>query len=129
MDSTNPIPLYYPLPFVISTMFVHINASGMYPSRNTSCMTITTFPYVSVSRSSSLVAAHNHALSCFAFIPDGPHALTNRIFPTGFAVSSTSEGLSLMLTNCTKIGMIRPPEDVDCRVLPAGLRCDIDAHL
>ena len=34
MTSTNTMPLYPPPPLVISTIIVHVNASGMYQSRN-----------------------------------------------------------------------------------------------
>ena len=108
MVSTNPIPMYYPLLFGIKTMAVQIKASGLYPSRNATCMTLTTFSHVSVSESFSLVAAINHAISCYTFILDGPTTLPDRSFLTAAYISPTSGGPSLMLTGCNKIGMISP---------------------
>ena len=86
MVSTNPMPLYSPLPFSIRTMVIHIKASGIYSSQNATCMSLTTLSRVSVSASFYLVAARNHALMCSAFIPDGPPALPDWSFLTIAAI-------------------------------------------
>ena len=108
MVSTNPIPIYSPLPFGIRTMVVQIKASGMYPSQNATCMTLTTLSHILVSGSFSLVAARNHALRCSTFIPDGPTALPDRIFLNSAAIYPKSGGPSSILNSCTKIGMLSP---------------------
>ena len=128
MVPTNPIPLHYPLSFSIRTMVLQIKTPGMYPSRNATCMTLTTLSHVSISGSFSLVAARNHALSCFALIPNGPPALPVRSFLTADTIPPTSGGPSLILTGCTKIGIMFPLEDVACTGLPAGLRFNPYAH-
>ena len=108
MVSTSPILLYYPLPFGISTTVVHIKASGIYPSRNATCMTLTTFSHILVSIYFSLVASRNHTLRCSFFIPDGPPVLTGRSFLTAAVISPNYGGPSAILTGCTRIGMLSP---------------------
>ena len=108
MVSTNPISLYSLIPFGIRTIVVHIKASGMYPSWNPTCMSLTTFTHILVSGSFSLVAARNHALMCSAFIPDGPPTLPDRTFLTAADISRTSRGLFAILASWTKIWMLSP---------------------
>ena len=108
MVSTNLITLYSPLTFVIRNMVVHFKASKIYPFQNSTCMILTTLSHVLVSKSFSLVAACNHALTCSSFIPYGTPALTDRSFLTAVAISSTSRGPFSILTGCTKIGMLSP---------------------
>ena len=108
MVTIKHIHLYYPLPFGIKTMVVHIKSYGMYPSRNDTCMTLTTLSHVLVCGFFSLVAAHNYALSCSAFIPNGPPAPTNRIFLTATAISLLLIVFLQYLTNCTRIGSGSP---------------------
>ena len=108
MVSTNHIPLYSPLPFGIRTMVVHIKASGMFPSQNATCMTLTALSHFLVSGSFFLVADRNHALRCSSLIPNGPPALSGRFFLAAAAMPPTSGGPSSVLTHCTNIGMLSP---------------------
>ena len=108
MVSTSPMTLYSPPPFGISTIVVHIKASGMYPFQNAIFVTLTTLSHVSMSRSFSLVSAGNHALRCSTFIPNGPPALPERSLLTAAKISPTSGGPSAILTGCTRIGMSYP---------------------
>ena len=108
MVSTSPVPMYSPPPFGIRTFFFHIKASGMYPSQNAACVTLTTFSHVLVSVSFSLAADLNHSLRCSAFIPNGPPALPDQSFLTAAAIPLTSGGPSAILTGCTRIGSVSP---------------------
>ena len=94
MVTIKHIHLYYPLPFGIRAMVVHIKSYGMYPSQNDTCMTLTTLSHVLVSGFFYLVAARKYALRCSAFIPDGPPALTDRSFLNAATISPTSGCLS-----------------------------------
>ena len=103
-----PLPVLKGCPYYFPDFGTNIKASGMYPFRNATCMILTTLSHVSVSRSLSLVAAHNHALRCSAFILDGPPAQPNWSFLTVAAISPTYGGPFLILTVCTKIEIISP---------------------
>ena len=72
MTSTNPMPLYPPPHFSTSTIVVHVNALGMYPSRNATCVILTNVSHLLVSGSFSLVACRSHVFRCYAFMPNGP---------------------------------------------------------
>ena len=95
-------------PLVSGPFFFHIKASGMYPSQNAACVTLTTFSHVLVSVSFSLAADLNHSLRCSAFIPNGPPALPDQSFLTAAAIPLTSGGPSAILTGCTRIGSVSP---------------------
>ena len=103
MVSIIPIPMYSLPPFGISNIVVHINDSRMYPSQNSTCITLTTLSDVLVSGSFSLVAPHSHDLRCSAFISNGPPALLNHIFLTAAAIYPNYGGPSAILTGCTSI--------------------------
>ena len=108
MVSTSHIPLYSLSLIIISTIVVHINASMIYPSQNSTFVTLITFSHSSVSRSFSLVAFRNHDLRFPAFIPDGPPTLPNRSSRTVATISPPSGGPSAILTGCTSIGSGSP---------------------
>ena len=108
MTSTNPMPLYHPPHFGISTIVFHDIASEVYPSRNATCVILANLSHLSVSGSFSLISSHSHVFSCSAFIPDGPPACPTRSFRTAAAIYFSSGGPSVILTSCTSIGFGSP---------------------
>ena len=108
MVSTNHMPLYSPSPFGIRTIVVHINYSGIYPSLNSTCITLTALSHVSVSGYFYIVASHSHDLWCSDFIPDVPPALPDGYFLTAVAIFPTYGGMSVILSGCTNIGSGAP---------------------
>ena len=106
--SSRCMPLYSLPPFGIRTIVVHIKAYGMFPSQNSTCVTLTTFYHNPVSGSFSLVAACNNSLRCSAFIPDCSTSLPNWSLLIAVVFPPTSGGPSAILTGCTRIGSGSP---------------------
>ena len=105
---TNPMHMYPFPPLGISTIVVHPNASGMYPSRNFTFVILTSLSHFSVSGTFYLVASLRHIFKCYALILDVRPARPACSFRTAAAISSPSGDPYMILTCCTSIGIGSP---------------------
>ena len=109
--STIAIHLYPPSTFGIRTIVVHIIASGMNPSPNTTYVKLTTLSQASVSVYFSLVASRSHDLRCSAIISNGPPVRHEWILCTAAVIYYPSEGPSVILAGYNRIGSDSTPSD------------------
>ena len=80
----------------------------MCPYRNTNLVILTSLSPCYLSRSFPLVASLRHPLKCSAVMPNGTpvHPINNLC--TATEISSTSWGLSAILTVCTNMAIASP---------------------
>ena len=102
---TNPMHMYPFPPLGISTIVVHPNASGMYPSRNFTFVILTSLSHFSVFGYFSLVSYLSHVFRCYAFMPDGPTSCPFCSLRTANKIYYLSGGPSAILTGCKSIGI------------------------
>ena len=88
MTSTNPMTIYLLPPLGISTIVVHVNASGVYPSWNATFIILTSLSHFLVSGPFSFVDSLSHVFRCYVFIPNGPTARPVHSFLTANAITS-----------------------------------------